>query len=94
MKAILRRVGRLEQRLVPKVDLASQSVADIIRERRRRRLEASGEPFEDLPPARVSAAPGRYLSIAETIRLCRQRRLQAEQRVPGGNIDPQSVSPS
>jgi len=29
-------------------------VADIIRERRRRRLEASGEPFEDLPPASES----------------------------------------
>ena len=93
MKAILRRVGRLEQRFVPKLDLASQSMADIIRERRRRRLGASGEPFEDLPPASVSAAPGGYLSIAETIRLCRQRRLQAQQRAPGDNIDPQSISP-
>jgi len=83
MKAILRRVGRLEQRYVPKLDLASQSVADIIRERRRRRLEASGEPFEDWPPASVCAAPGRHPSIAETIRLCRQRRLQAQQRAPG-----------
>jgi hypothetical protein len=47
-------------------------VASLLRERRRRRLEASGEPFENRPL--VSVWSGRVLSVAETLRLCRQER--------------------
>jgi len=62
---------------MPQVDLASQRLADLIRDRRRRRLEASGQPFDDLVPETMSTAPGnRRLSVAETLRMCRQRRLE------------------
>jgi len=75
MRAVVRRLRLLEERFVPQVDLASQRLADLIRDRRRRRLEASGQPFDDLVPE--SPAPGsRCLSVAETLRICRQRRLE------------------
>jgi hypothetical protein len=75
MRAIVRRVGRLEDRLVPKGNAASQRVADLLRERRRRRLEASGQPFEDSSVTNVSTAPRGCLSVAETLRLRRRQRL-------------------
>jgi len=58
----------------------SQLVADLLRERRRRRCEASGEPFEELPPLRVSLAPGKRLSIAETLRMARTRAYERNRR--------------
>ena len=48
--------------------MASQRAAELFRERRRRRLEASGQPFEDRARYRASADPGRRLSVAETLR--------------------------
>jgi hypothetical protein len=57
--------------LPPKPNLASQRAAELLRERRRRRLEASGEPFEELMQPIVTP-PGRRLSVAETLRLCRR----------------------
>jgi hypothetical protein len=47
MKAITRRVRRLEQRLLPQANDEWQRLVSIIRERRRRRLEAAGLPFDD-----------------------------------------------
>jgi hypothetical protein len=77
MKAIIRRLHQLEKRCVPHVDLASQRLAHPIRDRRRRRLEAGGQPFEDLVQERVSPSPGSSrLSVAETLRICRQRRIE------------------
>jgi hypothetical protein len=77
MKAVIRRLRLLEERLVPQVDLASQRLADVLRDRRRRCLEASGQHFDDLVTDRVVPAPGdRYLSVAETLRMCRQERLE------------------
>lgn len=77
MRAVIRRLRLLEERLVPQVDLASQRVADLIRERRRSRLEGNGLPFEDFVPERVSPASGtRCLSAAETLRMCRQQRIE------------------
>jgi hypothetical protein len=62
---------------VPQVDLASQRAADLIRDRRRLRLEASGQVFEVSVPESVSPAPGnRRLSVAETLRMCRGRRIE------------------
>ena len=55
----------------------SQLVADLLRERRRRRCEASGQPFEEFPLQPNSALPGRRRSIAETLRL---HRLEAYER--------------
>jgi hypothetical protein len=45
MRAIVRRVGRLEGRLAPKGNAASQCVAGLLRERRRRRLEEMASPL-------------------------------------------------
>ena len=76
MKAVVRRLRQLERRLAPQIGAEysrSLSLAMVVRERRRRRCEASGEPFEELPPLQVSLAPGRCLSCAETLRLARQR---------------------
>jgi hypothetical protein len=72
MKAIFRRLRRIEARLAPLPDVASQRAAELIRERRRRRLEAAGQPYDELPWHTVALLPGRRLSIAETIRLGRQ----------------------
>ncbi len=77
MKAILIRIRPMEQRLVPAEDSKSQRVADLLRERRRRRSEASGEPFEELPLQPISVLTGRRRSIAETLRL---RTLEACER--------------
>jgi hypothetical protein len=72
MKVMFRRLRRLEERVAPKLDVATQRVAELIRERRRRRLEAAGQPYEELPWHTVAFPPGRRLSIAETIRIGRQ----------------------
>jgi hypothetical protein len=77
MKSVIRRLHQLERRLAPQTQVEafqSLSVALVIRERRRRRCEASGEPFEELPPLPMPLRPGRRLSIAETLRM---RRLRA-----------------
>ena len=73
MKAVIRRLRRLEERFVPQEDQETQRVADLLRQRRRRRLEANGELFEDEPRAVGSPGSGRRLSIAETLRRGRQR---------------------
>ncbi len=72
MKAITRRIRRLEERLAPREDLESCRLADVLYERRRRRLESSGETDEDLPWKTLCFPPGKRLSIAETLRLGRQ----------------------
>jgi hypothetical protein len=86
MKAVVRRLRQLERRLAPQIGAEcsrSLSLAIVLRERRRRRLEASGEPFEELlaPPMRI--APGRCLSCAETLRLARQRAHEQNLRAAG-----------
>lgn len=84
MKAVIRRLDRLEERLIPRPNLASRRTAKILRERRRHRLEASGQPFEDLPPEPVPSGPVSYLSVAETLRLCRQERRERNLALQGG----------
>ena len=77
MKAILRRLDRIEQSLAPKPtaqDRRMAELADLIRERRRRRLEAAGLPFQEPPPLPPNCY-GRRLSIAETLRARREERL-------------------
>jgi hypothetical protein len=71
VKAINRRIRRLEERLAPREDLESCRLADVLYERRRRRAEATGEPFDDPPPERRIRGP--RISIAETLRLGRRR---------------------
>jgi hypothetical protein len=48
MKAIDRRLCRLQERFTPQENEEVVRLVALLRERRRRRLEASGEPFEVL----------------------------------------------
>ena len=82
MKTVIRRLRRPEERFAPQVDLASQRAADLLRERRRRRLEASGEPFDELDWASLGLPPGTRLSYSETLRLALRlkRDRQTEER--------------
>jgi hypothetical protein len=75
MRAVIRRLHRLEEMLVPQVDPAEQSLADLLRERRRRRLEASGQSVEEqkLDWGSLGLPPGTRLSVSETLRLKRNR---------------------
>jgi hypothetical protein len=82
MKAILSRLDRIEQSIAPKPtaqDRRMAELADLIRERRRRRVEAAGLPFQERPPL-PREYHGRRLSIAETIRARREDRLAARQQ--------------
>jgi Phage integrase family len=70
IKAVIRRLHQLERRHAPQTEaglFASLNAATIIRERRRCRCEASGEPFEEMPPLCAPLPPGKCLSIAETL---------------------------
>jgi hypothetical protein len=49
MKAIRRRLNRLEERFTPVANEEDFRLVEILRERRRRRLELRGEPFNDPP---------------------------------------------
>lgn len=71
MRAIARRIRRLEARLALQEDLASWRIANLIYERRRPHAKAEGRPFTDLPPERPGKGP--HLSIAETLRRCREQ---------------------
>ena len=77
MKTIFRRLGQLEARFVSKADQRMRQLADELQERRRRRLEASGQqPEPELDWSSLSLPPGRRLSCAETLRFARQLRLK------------------
>jgi hypothetical protein len=84
MRAVIRRLQRLEERFAPQVDLASQRAADLLRERRRRRLEASGESVEELDWGSLGLPPGTRLSYSETLRRARpliwKRNREREER--------------
>jgi hypothetical protein len=73
VKAIVRRLRKLEEQARPIVNDRRQTPAEVIRERRRRRLEAVGLPFEDRP--RESFASD--LSVAEAIRMGRRLALES-----------------
>jgi hypothetical protein len=99
MRALIRRLSLLEEVLVPKIDLAAQRLSDILRERRRRRLEASGEPEDEpLNWGSLGLPPGTRLSESETLRLAHQLRLKRNREregarqvavSQGGQDDPQ-----
>ena len=73
MKALKRRIRRLEQRLAPQPASKGPSAVDILRERRRRRLEAAGQPFEEPAPAQLTSGAGRPRSVVEILRQARNR---------------------
>jgi hypothetical protein len=72
----------------------SRHAADLIRERRRRRLEAGGQPFVDRPRWTDATIPGRRLSAAETLRLCRQYRVEQRIKEESEGIGPKHLQAS
>ena len=83
MKAILTRIRRMEQRLVPAEETESQRIANVLWERRRRHCEATGEPFEEMPPVPTPFTPRKRLSVAETLRIRRLRAYEQNVRATG-----------
>jgi hypothetical protein len=73
VKAIDRRLPRLEDQARPIVTDRGQTPADMLRERRRRRLEAAGLPFEELPQEAFAGAQ----SLSEAIRMGRKWALES-----------------
>jgi hypothetical protein len=73
MKALKRRIRRLEQRLAPQPASKGPSAVDILRERRRRRLEAAGQLIEEPAPAQLTRGAGRPRSVVEILRQARNR---------------------
>ena len=74
MKAVLRRLRRIETQLKLRPNVVAHRAVELLRERRRRRAEASGQPFQEPLPL-AATTPGRRLSVAETLRA---RRLGGE----------------
>ena len=72
MKAIIRRLCRLEEVRVVR-EQEGLSPVDLIRERRRRRAEASGEPFEERPFELHLDDQNGPLSVADILRAGRKR---------------------
>jgi hypothetical protein len=73
MKAINRRLRRLEESFAPQENEEVRSLVALLRERRRRRLEASGEPFELRPCEGFTDDQTRHLSVADILRMGRRR---------------------
>ena len=69
MNAIQRRLRRLEDRAKPTVSKCGETLADVIRSRRRRRLEEAGFSCEARPREFFGGARTR----GEIMRLARQR---------------------
>ena len=82
MKAIDRRLRRLQESFAPQENEEVRSLIALLRERRLRRLEASGGPFEVRPCGRFTDDQDRPLSVAEVLRMGR-RCLAAPERPPG-----------
>jgi hypothetical protein len=82
MRAIHRRIRRLEEKWAPEPVSRGPTPADIVRERRRRRLEAEGQPFEEPTPVQLTDGAGRPLSIVDILRQGLQRRREPLQSNP------------
>ena len=83
MRAIVRRLARPEQSRTPIAHLRDQHIADVLWERRQRRLQAGGLPFETVKP---DYPPGPRMSYAESLRSCLQER-RARQRAERETAD-------
>jgi hypothetical protein len=82
MKAIDRRLRRLEESLTPQENEEVARLVELLRARRRRRLEASGEPFEE-GPCEVVRDQDRPLSVADVLRMGRRRVAAPTEQPPG-----------
>jgi len=92
MKALTNRIQRLEARLAPQPDMEAYRLAQILYERRRRRMEREGVPSDELPefptpPAGAINPMSLTLSLEETHR---RRRELREQRAAASGLGPES----
>jgi hypothetical protein len=72
MKAIDRRLRRLAESFAPQENEEVARLLTLLRERRRRRLEANGEPFESRPCEHLTDDQIRHLSVADVLRIGRR----------------------
>jgi hypothetical protein len=77
MKTIIRRLQKLEEK-VANHEIGGPSCADILRERRRRRLEAMGLPYEEPSHDPKLYENGNRPTWADVLRSHRARRCCAE----------------
>ena len=92
MKALTNRIQRLEARLTPQPDMEAYRLAQILYERRRRRMEREGVPTDELPefptPTKGAISPMTLtLSLEGTHR---RRRELREQRATAVGLGPGS----
>ena len=80
MKAIVRRLLRLEFLATPKLNERGETIGDVIRARRARLIEQFGGTFEDWPQESFAGAR----SIGEII--LRSRQLYRESACPGSAL--------
>ena len=79
MRAIAKRIERLEGRFSPREDLADYQARCMLYERRRRRFAAEGVPFLE-PPPEPHVGPILPLTPADILRLRREGRRAREAR--------------
>ena len=82
MRAIGRRLRRLQESLAPQKNEEVRRLVELLRARRRRRLEASGESF-DVRPCEVIHDHDRPLSVADILRSGRRRVAAPNEGLPG-----------
>jgi hypothetical protein len=73
MKAIIMRLRRLEERVANR-ETGGPSPIEVLRERRRRHLEAIGLPYVERPRELLVFEDGRRPTCAEVLRAARARR--------------------
>jgi hypothetical protein len=73
MKTIIRRLCRLEENVATH-EIGGPSWVDVLRERRRRRLEANGLPYVERPQEPLVFEHGKRPTCAEVLRAARARR--------------------
>jgi hypothetical protein len=82
-KTISGRVRRLEESFAPQENEEVGRLVTLLRERRRRRLEASGEPYEVRSCEALTDDQNRPLSIADILRMGRRRVAVPNEQPPG-----------
>jgi hypothetical protein len=101
MKAIYRRLRRLEERVAAQ-DFQAPAWVEVLRERRRRRLEANGLPYEPVRDP-IPHVNGRRPTWAEVLRYRRsprtaaaasRRAAEAEPTTAPAGIDPPKQTPT
>ena len=88
MRTISRRLRRLEERFTPQENEEVGRLVALLRERRRRRAEASGELFESPPCERLTHEQTMHLSVADVLRMGRRRVAMSILTIRGRGKDP------